>query len=48
VKPIWTIVLLILLAGNFVGGFLLYKAYQLRDENRLLQKYLEDMKRKNQ
>lgn len=46
-KPIWTIILLILLAGNFVGGFLLYKAYQLRDENRMLQKYLEDMTRKN-
>ena len=46
-KPIWTIILLILLAGNFVGGFLLYKAYQLRDENRMLQKYLDDMTRKN-
>ncbi len=46
-KPIWTIILLILLAGNFVGGFLLYKAYQLRDENRMLQKYLDDLTRKN-
>jgi lysophospholipase L1-like esterase len=47
-KPIWTVVLLVLLAGNFVGGFLLYKAYQLRDENRMLQKYLDDLTRKNQ
>jgi lysophospholipase L1-like esterase len=46
-KPIWTVVLIVLLAGNFVGGFILYKAYQLRNENRMLQKYLDDVTRKN-
>ena len=46
-KPIWTVVLLILLAGNLIGGFLLYKVYRFRDENRLLQKYLEDLTCKN-
>jgi len=46
-KPIWTIVLVVLLAGNLAGGYLLYKASRLRDENRMLQKYLEDIIRKN-
>lgn len=46
-KPIWTIVLAILLAGNLAGSYFLYKVYRLRDENRMLQKYLEDIIWKN-
>jgi len=46
-KPIWIVILAVLAAGNLVGGYVLYKAFQLRGENRLLHRYLEDMADKN-
>jgi len=46
-KPIWIVILAILAAGNLVGGYVLYKAFQLRGENRLLHRYLEDLTNKN-
>jgi len=46
-KPIWVVVLLVLLGGNLIGGYLVYKAYRLRAENQLLQKYLENLTAKN-
>jgi lysophospholipase L1-like esterase len=46
-KPIWVVVLLVLLGGNLFGGYLAYKAFRLRAENRLLNKYLEDLTAKN-
>jgi lysophospholipase L1-like esterase len=47
VKPIWIILLLLLLGGNLLGGYILYKAIRLRAENQLLQKYLENLTSKN-
>ena len=46
-KPIWVILLLLLLGGNLLGGYVLYKAIRLRAENQLLQKYLENLTSKN-
>ena len=46
-KPIWVILLLLLLGGNLLGGYILYKAIRLRAENQLLQKYLENLTSKN-
>ena len=46
-KPIWVVLLLLLLGGNLLGGYILYKAIRLRAENQLLQKYLENLASKN-
>jgi lysophospholipase L1-like esterase len=47
VKPIWIILLLLLLCGNLLGGYILYKAIRLRAENQLLQKFLENLTSKS-
>jgi lysophospholipase L1-like esterase len=46
-KPIWVVILLVLVAGNLIGGYLAYKAFRLRAENQLLNKYLENLTEKN-
>jgi lysophospholipase L1-like esterase len=46
-KPIWIVILIALVIGNLIGGYILYKALNLRSENRLLNKYLEGLTEKN-
>lgn len=45
-KPIWLVILVISLVGNLIGGYVLYKALQLRSEARMLKKYSQDLAQK--
>jgi lysophospholipase L1-like esterase len=45
-KSFITIILIISLAGNMAGVYLLYKAIKLRDEVRQLQRYYQDLRDK--
>jgi acyl-CoA thioesterase I len=44
VKSFVTIILIISLAGNLVGAYLLYKAIKLRDEVKRYQRYYQDLR----
>ncbi len=46
-KPMWIVILVALVVGNLIGGYILYKALNLRTENRLLNHYLEGLTEKN-